>query len=378
MPLERVAGELVLDGIRVNAEVEHFVAQEDARLKELVEKSVARNTQRAYASDWDSFCGWCFERGFAALPAQPDTIARYLRWLIDHPELAVDDSYVRADGRAIVRRRLQRRTGTATLRRHLVSIGKAHVAAGYDDATKSVYVKTVWAGIRKERGTAPRKKDDLNRERLISVLAAFAPPDIATLDGSAAMRARRYAALRLGYLRDRAIILLGWSGAFRRSEMAAIEVEHIRREAEGLEITLPFSKTNQDGQHERVLIAFAKDESLCAIRALDAWLVASSEASDEPPCGPVFRRLDRHGHVLGRIQPAVVATITKRFAKAAELDERLFAAHSLRSGWITTAANEERLERDMMRHSRHRSVLVLRGYIREGAKWKNHPGLDLL
>ena len=239
------------------------------------------------------------------------------------------------------------------------------MAAGFDDATKSVYVETVWAGIRRERGTAPRKKNDLNRERLVAALAASSRR-ISRRSTEALPGALGAMPLwRLGYLRDRAIVLLGWSGAFRRSEIAAIDVEHLRREAKGLEIMLPFSKTNQDGQHERILITFAKDESLCAIRALDSWLIALSGVSGESPIGPVFRRLDRHGHVLGRIQSAVVATITKRFAMAADLDENLFAAHSLRSGWITTAANEERLERDIMRHSRHRSVLVLRGV---------HPG----
>jgi integrase len=242
----------------------------------------------------------------------------------------------------------------ATLRRHLVSIGVAHRAADYEDPTKSLFVKAVARGIRVERGSAAVPKEALGRDALRTALQAL-PTE------------------RLIDKRDRAIVLFGWSGAFRRSEIAAVDLEHIRREQQGIDILLPRSKTNQEGLHEQVLIGYAHDPQFCAIAALDEWLRAAGITA-----GPVFRRVDRHGNVGTRIAGEVVAGVTKRIALAAGLDARLFAAHSLRSGWISTAAQEDKRERDMMRHSRHKSVPVFRGYIRQATKWNDHPGLGLL
>ena len=159
----------------------------------------------------------------------------------------------------------------------------------------------------------------------------------------------------------------------RRSEIAAIDLAHVGREAAGIDIVLPSSKTNQEGEHETVLIPYADNETLCPIRALDAWLELAGIAE-----GALFRRIDRHGRVLGRIQPTVVATITKAFAQTAKLDPKLFGAHSLRSGWISTAADAGREEADMMGHSRHRSLTVFRGYVQAATKWRGHPGVGLL
>jgi integrase len=288
------------------------------------------------------------------LPASPDTVARYLRWLIDRPATVVNENVVQRDGSVVVRDRLRKPVKAATLRRHLVSIGVAHRAADYEDPTKSLFVKAVARGIRVERGSAAAPKEALGRDALRAALLAV-PTD------------------RLIDKRDRAIVLFGWSGAFRRSEIAAVDVEHIRREQQGIDVLLPRSKTNQEGLHEHVLIGFANDPKFCAISALDEWLGTAGITS-----GPAFRRVDRHGNVGDRIAGEVVAAVTKRFASTAGLDPRLFAAHSLRSGWISTAAQEDKRERDMMRHSRHKSLPVFRGYVRQATKWNDHPGLGLL
>jgi integrase len=337
-----------------NAEIERYVEIENARLRELAEKAVAPSTRRNYAADWDSFMSWCIDRGFAALPASPDTVARYLRWLIDRPTGEIGETVVRGDGKVSVRSRMRKPLKAATLGRHLVSIGAAHRAAGYDDPTKSMLVKAVARGIRVERGAAAAPKDALSREKLQAA--------IAELVGD-----------RLIDKRDRAIILFGWSGAFRRSEIAAVDVEHIRREDQGIDVLLPRSKTNQEGLHERVLIGFGRVMQFCAIAALDEWLQAANIKT-----GAVFRLVDRHGNVGKRIAPEVVARVTKRFAIAIGLPAERYAGHSLRSGWISTAAQDDKRERDMMRHTRHKSIPVFRGYIRQATKWKDHPGLDLL
>jgi integrase len=354
MSSSRIMRVVGMPGAEPSAEVERYLEIEDARLRELAEKAVAPATRRNYSADWDSFCGWCMDRGFAALPATPDTVARYLRWLIDRPVVVVNETVVRPNGSVAVRPRLRKPVKGATLRRHLVSIGVAHRAADYEDPTKSLFVKAVARGIRVERGSASSPKEAFGRDALRAALEAL-PHE------------------RLIDKRDRAIILFGWSGAFRRSEIAAVDVEHIGREQQGVDVLLPRSKTNQEGLHERVLIGYARDARFCAIAALDDWLRAAGITS-----GPVFRRVDRHGNVGDRIAGAAVAAVTKRFAAAAGLDERLFAAHSLRSGWITTAAREDKHERDMMRHSRHKSLPVFRGYVRQATKWNDHPGLDLL
>jgi integrase len=294
------------------------------------------------------------EREFAALPASPDTVARYLRWLIDRPAVVIDETVVGRDNSVTVRPRLRKPVKAATLRRHLVSIGVAHRAADYEDPTKSLFVKAVARGIRVERGSASAPKEPLGRDALRAAILAL--PTERVIDK-----------------RDRAMVLFGWSGAFRRSEIAAVDVEHIRREQQGIEILLPRSKTNQEGLHEHVLIGYASDPKFCAIFALDEWLRAARITS-----GPVFRRVDRHGNVGDRIAGEVVSAVTKRLASTVGLDARLFAAHSLRSGWISTAAQEDKRERDMMRHSRHKSIPVFRGYVRQATKWNDHPGLGLL
>ncbi len=370
MPIEREGGSLVLNGERVSVELEQFIEREDARIRELAEKATSQATRRAYSSDWSSFCGWCGSRGFLPLPATPDVVARYVRWLIDRPTRVVEDDYIRSDhAEPIKRRRIQTQASPATVSRHLVSIRKAHLAANLDDPTSSLLVATVWSGIRRERGRPPKQKAYLDNTLLKRALNArddlhFAP---------STMSERDCLAFNLRETRDRAIILLGWSGAFRRSEIAGIDFEHLRFQEQGVEIVLPRSKRNQDGQLESVLIGFASDQNFCPVEALNNWLNLTSEQT-----GPVFLTIDRHGNLGNRIQPAVVASITKSFANAAGLNAQDFAGHSLRSGWITTAARSDRHERDIMRHSRHKSIPVMRGYIREAMKWSSHPGSGLL
>src|SRR5664279_1853682 len=187
----RVVG---MPGAEPSAEVERYLAIEDARLRELADKAIAPSTRRNYSADWDSFCGWCLDRGFAALPASPDTVARYLRWLIDRPTVVVNETVVRSNGSVSLRPRLRKPVKGATLRRHLVSIGVAHRAAEYEDPTKSLFVKAVARGIRVERGSASLPKEALGRDALRAALEAL--PHKRLIDK-----------------RDRPIALSGWGGA---------------------------------------------------------------------------------------------------------------------------------------------------------------------
>jgi integrase len=377
MAVERGAeGALYYNGQYVSAELEQYFEAEDRRLHELVEKSVAKSTRRAYASDWDSFVTWCIGRNFVPLPATDDTVARYLRWLIDRPRQVYEETYTRPNGKLVKRVRKQGPAKVATVARHLVSIAKAHIAASHPDPTKSLYVDAVLRGIRNERGVKGTPKKFLARETLRKILPAVPAKD-----------APRH--LRIPALRDRALLLVAFSGAFRRSEVAGIDVEHLEYDDHGVAITLPRSKRNQEGQLERVLIPFADDPDVCAIRAIADWSKAAEIVE-----GPLFCALTRHGTLRDRrIQPALVATVVKDAIAAAQaanktatpfdreldkLDPSQFAAHSLRSGWISTGISEKRSELTMMGHSRHKSIAVFRGYVQRATQWDDHPGLGLL
>ncbi len=228
---------------------------------------------------------WCLDTERAPLPASPETLASYLRWMIDRPERIVVDRY-RVNGKDIERKRKQGPAKTSTVRRHQTAIGIAHRAAGVEDPTKALYVTTIAKGIRNERGTVPKQKKAFERDALLTALARA--------DGD-----------RLIDVRNRAIMLLAWTGAFRRSEIVWIDATISIVDAEhGLEVILRRSKTNQDGQHESVLIPFARHEPHCAVRAVDAWRARAGIES-----GPLFRFVDRHGHVHpGRLKPGVLRT----------------------------------------------------------------------
>ena len=374
MAVERSAdGALYYNGEYVSDEIAKYVEAEDRRLRELAEKSVAPNTRRAYASDWDSFVMWCMSRNFIALPATDDSVARYLRWLIDRPREEITTNYRRADGRVIERKHKVRPAKPATLSRHLVSIAKAHLAAGFEDPTRTLLVRQVLRGIRNERGRKQKQKTALLVDDLKRAVTTITHPIERTENESDALFERRSRSAKLHTLRDRAILLLGWTGAFRRSEIAALDFDHIQRDTPGIAVTLIRSKTNQDGKHEEVLIAFAQEPEYCAIAALDSWLDAAKIED-----GAIFQTIDRHGNLGTRIQPSVVATIVKRAAIGADLNPELFAAHSLRSGWISTAAREGRSEQAGMKVSRHKSVQVYRGYVQAATRWDGHAGLNLL
>lgn len=183
---------------------------------------------------------------------------------------------------------------------------------------------------------------------------------------------RRVSALQLRVVRDRAILVLGWSGALRRSEIVALNRADLRFVPQGVEITIRRSKTNQEGEHERVGIPYAPADTPCAVRAVLAWLDVA------PPDGAVFRYIDRHGIVRDRLRDAHVNRIVKASAAAIGLRVPHFGAHSLRLGWITTAVRWRVPEERAIRHSRHQSIPVFRGYINRANLWDDHPTLQIL
>lgn len=289
----------------------------------------AEATTRAYAGDLDAFRAWCAARGLAALPATPGVVAVYLAALADQ-------------GRK-----------PATIARALAGIAAAHRAAGLPWAKSAPAIVEVMKGIRRALGVAPEQKAPVTDAELRALVAA--------LEGPAAVR-------------DRALLLVGWFGAFRRSEIVALEVSDVEHVTEGLRVRVRRSKTDQEGTGDTKGIPFASDPALCPVRALVAWLEAAGITE-----GPIFRAVDKGGNVGPvAITGAAVALVVKRAASRAGLDAGRFAGHSLRSGFATTAAAKGRGLDAIMRQTGHRSERVARRYIRHATVFVQNAAVGLL
>jgi site-specific recombinase XerD len=189
--------------------------------------SKAAATLRGYRSDWAGFTAWCRERGLDPLPAAPETVALYLTDLAGA-------------------------TATATLQRHLTSISQAHKGAGLTSPTGDETVRQVWRGIRPTFGTASRGKAPLLADDVRAMVAHLGhrPTDV----------------------RDRALVLMLYAGAFRRSELVALDVADVADTADGLVVTIRRSKTDQEGVGATVGIPYGSDPQTCPVRAYRAWL----------------------------------------------------------------------------------------------------------
>ncbi|MBV9547079.1 MAG: tyrosine-type recombinase/integrase [Chloroflexi bacterium] len=295
-----------------------------ARAEDYAGRSKSPATIKAYASGWRDFLQFCEQRDLNALPATDDSVAAYLAGL--------------ADGGA----------KAATIARRLVVISQAHRAADLPSPTTSSLVRRTHAGIRRSIGTAQLRKAPAKVDELKLMLGVV--PDT-----------------RVG-LRDRALLLLGFAGAFRRSELVSLEVSDLEFSQAGLIVTLRKSKTDQEGRSRRLGIPFGSTEKTCPVRAVKAWLDAARIGS-----GPVFRSLDRFQRVQPkRLSAERVALIVKRRAKQAGLDPARYAGHSLRAGLATSAAAGGASERTIMAQTGHRSADMVRRYIRQGNLWRDN------
>ncbi|MBN9013547.1 MAG: tyrosine-type recombinase/integrase [Rhizobiales bacterium] len=290
------------------------------------EKSPA--TRRAYGTDFRLFREWCEAKGVEALAASPETVAAFL---------AADMA-----------------TGTkpSTLGRRVAAIRYAHKLAGLPTPTDAETVTATLRGIRRTVGAAKVKKAPATAGKIISMVA-IAPDSIAGL-------------------RDCALLLIGFGGALRRSELVALDVADIAESDEGLRIIVRKAKTDQEG--EGATIAVPRGKVACPVAALRAWLDAAAIES-----GPLFRPINKSGVVSdARLTDQSVANIVKAYAKRAGLDPAKFAGHSLRAGFLTSAAAKGASIFKMMDQSRHKSVDTLRGYVRDAELFKEHAGAGLL
>ena len=291
----------------------------------------ASATKKAYAGDWTRFTEWCRENSAEALPAQPTVIGAYVAHL------------------AQIGRK------PATIGRVLVSISQAHKLAGFvPSPTSSAAVQETLKGVRRSLGVAQRQVSPLVVEHLRRLVAELP----SSLIG----------------LRDRALLLVGFASALRRSELVSLTVADLEDVPEGLVILLRKSKTDQEAAGRRIGVPFGEQPETCPVRALRAWLEAAAISE-----GPLFRAVDRHGRVAARaLSDKAVAEVVKRATTRAGYDAKQFAGHSLRAGFVTAAASAGKSERAIMAQTGHRSERMVRRYIRDGRLFVENAAEGLL
>jgi site-specific recombinase XerD len=300
------------------------------RARALMEAAKADNSRRAYRSDWRQFESWCRQHGLAALPAAPETVALYLT------ALAADHK-------------------PASLQRKLTSITKAHQAAGLPSpaSMQHAVVSETLKGIRRTLGTAQPGKEPLLTADIVRLLA--------TLDDDL-----------LG-CRDRALLLVGFAGGFRRSELVSLDVDDITETADGLVICIRRSKTDPEAKGASVALPYGATAATCPVRSYRAWIAAAGIET-----GPAFRSVNRHGRLSpDRLNAGSVARLIKRAAAAAGLDPAPYAGHSLRAGFATQAFLNGAAEVSILRQTRHRSLDTLRKYIRDRSLFRDNPAAKL-
>lgn len=273
-----------------------------SRAEHFARLGLSAETKRAYARSWRGFALWCRERDLCTMPAAPSTIAAWIAWLADH-------------GRRV-----------AGIEQALAAVVAAHRVAGHSSPRDAPEVSQTLAGIRRSLHVAQDHKAAITVDEL-RVMAAVANR------------------------RDRALLLVGFSGGFRRSELVDINAEDIEWRDEGMVITVRSSKTDQEGAGRQV--AIPNGTTLCPVTAMGA-LVQNQQY------GPVF--VSRRGV---RLSGGDVARIVKTLAKAAGLDPGRFSGHSLRAGLATAAAKAGKSEREIMKTTGHKSEAMVRRYIRD-------------
>ena len=306
----------------------HTLLDLEGEASTFIAASRAPNTLRAYKSDWKHFETWCSQQSAEALPAAPTTVVLYIT-------------------------DLARTLKASTIGRRLSSISVAHQAAGHPSPTADIAVRSTLAGIRRVLGTAQVGKDPLLTEDLRAIVAAL--PD--SLQG----------------LRDACLLLLGFASALRRSELVALDVDDVADTADGLVLTVRRSKTDQEGVGRQIGIPYGGDPRTCPVRSLRRWLEVAGLGD-----GALFRGINRHGQVAAtRLSDRSVALIVKRAAQTAGLGPEVFAGHSLRSGFATSASRAGATEAQIMHQTGHRSLPVLRRYIRRGSLFTDNAAARL-
>ena len=293
-----------------------------------LQNSIAKNTVRAYKSDFNDFSFFCAKNGFKSLPSEPKIVALYLT------HLSTKDAKI------------------STLKRRLVSIGVVHKLKGhYFDSKHPSIIENIM-GIKRRKGSIKTSKKPI----LINNLKAI----INVID--------QQKKKQIKILRDRSIILIGFSGGFRRNEIVSLDYDDLDFVTEGLKINLRRSKTDQFGEGSTKALPYFDNSKYCPVISLQKWIEISKISS-----GPLFRRFAKGSKMSeNRLTDQTVALLIKEYLKLAGINNKNYSGHSLRSGFATTAAESGAEERSIMAMTGHKSTEMVRRYIKEANLFKNN------
>jgi len=334
--LEKIPDNELIDENQIHDELLYI-----SNLANLYAKNArSKNTEKSYRSDWQDFEFWCRSKKLNALPADPHTIAGYLA---DRAANTFNDK------KGIERLQLK----VSSLVRRLSSIGLAHRLKGYELDRKHQSIQETLKGIKNTHGVAQVRKEPI----LVKDLRLIVQAILTEIDGK----------ISLTGIRDRALLILGFAGAFRRSELVSLEIKDLKLARDGIIVLLKRSKTDQQGEGREVAIPYGSNPLTCPVRALQDWLNAANITN-----GPVFRSINRHEQIsLRSLTSQSVALIVKRRVLDTE-KVFTFSGHSLRAGFATTAAMAGIPEYAIMKQTGHKRSDTIKKYIRAGNFWRDN------
>ncbi len=294
---------------------------------ENLKSSKANNTLRAYKSDFKDFGAFCAKHGFNSMPTQPKIVSLYLTHLSGSYKIS-------------------------TIRRRLVSIGVVHKIKGHYLDTKHPVIIENLMGIKRKKGSIQTGKKPILINHLKQIIDVIDEQKVE----------------KIKKLRNKTIILLGFGGGFRRTELVSIDYEDVEFVQEGIKIAVRRSKTDQFGEGMMKALPYFSNEKYCPVTNLKNWLTLSKIKT-----GPIFRRFAK-GSVLTsyRLTDQSVVLIIKDCLKLAGIENQNFSGHSLRSGFATVAADSGADERSIMAMTGHKTTQMVRRYIKEANLFKNN------
>ncbi|MEK4236217.1 site-specific integrase [Paenibacillus sp. FSL H7-0714] len=285
--------------------------------------SKAENTKAAYVSDWLHFEDFCKKFGYPCMPVDEENYVLYISSLALHGNKP------------------------NTIIRKMTSISQVHKANGFADPT-TYKISKVLSGVRSKHRAKAKGKIPILVDMLILMLDHV--PD------------------NLKGIRDKALLLIGFQGAFRRSELVSLDLENITFDAQGISIELAYSKTDKEVNGEIVGIPYGQSPMTCPVKSLKRWIEVADIQN-----GPIFLGINRHGQVsVKRLSDRSVALIVKEYVKKTGRDESKYAAHSLRSGFVSSAAMAGSSERSIMAQTRYSSEKMLRSHVRKGTVFEDN------
>ena len=293
-----------------------------------LQSSKANNTVRAYKSDFNDFGLFCAQNGLKSLPSEPKIVSLYLTHLST------------------------KEVKMSTLKRRLVSIGVIHKLKGHYLDTKHPSIIENIMGIKRRKGSVQKGKKPIlinSLKKIINVIDELKTDEIKKI-------------------RDRTIILIGFSGGFRRNEIVSLDYDDLDFVPEGLKITLKRSKTDQFGEGTLKGLPYFDSSQYCPVLSLKKWIETSNINS-----GPLFRRFSKGSKLTeNKLTDQTVALLIKKYLNLAGIDSKNYSGHSLRSGFATSAAESGAEERSIMAMTGHKSTEMVRRYIKEANLFKNN------